>query len=231
MAGSNLKRLQKVASGLGELNECVVYVGGTVAELYVSDPAATDIRPTMDVDCVVELASYKGFNELCELLRKKGFQNDQTPGAPICRWIYQGETVDIMPDDEGVIGFSNKWYHPAIAKKESRTLPDGTGIYVFPVTYYVATKFEALAGRGGNDLRTSHDFEDIIYILNSCPDFIERFQNEKNEALKQYLKEKMAMLISRSNIMEEIECALPIGEDDRADYIFEVIEEIAQLQE
>ena len=94
MAGSNLKRLQKVASGLGDLNESVVYVGGAVAELYVSDPAATDIRPTMDVDCVVELASYKGFNELCELLRKKGFQNDQTPGAPICRWIYQGETVD-----------------------------------------------------------------------------------------------------------------------------------------
>lgn len=228
MAGSNLKRLQKVASGLDDLNESVVYVGGAVAELYVSDPAATDIRPTMDVDCVVELASYKKFNELCELLRNKGFQNDQTPSAPICRWIYQGETVDIMPDDEGVIGFSNKWYHPAIAKKEPRTLPDGTVIYVFPVTYYVATKFEALAGRGGNDLRTSHDFEDIIYILNSRLDFRECFLNEKDEALKQYLKEKMAMLISRSNIMEEIECALPIGENDREDYIFEVIEEIAQ---
>lgn len=225
---NNLKRLQKVASGLDDLNESVVYVGGVVAELYVSDPAATDIRPTMDVDCVTELASYKKFNELGELLRKKGFQNDQTQGAPICRWIYQGETVDIMPDDEGVIGFSNKWYHPAIAKKEPRTLLDGTVIYVFPITYYVATKLEALAGRGGNDLRTSHDFEDIIYILNSCLDFIECFLNEKDEALKRYLKEKMAMLISRSNIMEEIECALPIGEDDRADYIFEVIEEIAQ---
>jgi len=228
MAGSNLKRLQKVASGLGDLNECVVYVGGAVAELYVSDPAATDIRPTMDVDCVVELASYKGFNELSELLRKKGFQNDQTPGAPICRWIYQGETVDIMPDDEDIIGFSNKWYHPAIANKESRTLSDGTVIYVFPVTYYVATKFEALAGRGGNDLRTSHDFEDIIYILNSCPDFIERFKNEADEALKQYLKEKMKALIVRPNIMEEIECALPIGEDDRADFIYEIMEEIAR---
>ncbi|MGH6666344.1 nucleotidyl transferase AbiEii/AbiGii toxin family protein [Bacteroides hominis] len=228
MAGSNLNRLQKVASGLGDLNESVVYVGGAVAELYVSDPAATDIRPTMDVDCVIELASYKGFNELCELLRGKGFQNDQTPDAPICRWIYQGETVDIMPDDEGVIGFSNMWYHPAIINKEPRTLPDGTTIYVFSVTYYVATKFEALAGRGGDDLRTSHDFEDIIYILNSCPDFIERFQEEKDEALKQYLKEKMVMLTSRSNIMEEIECALPIGEDDRTDYIFEVIEEITQ---
>lgn len=228
MTGSNLKRLQKVASGLGDLNESVVYVGGAVAELYVSDPAATDIRPTMDVDCVVELASYRGFNELCDLLRKKGFQNDQTSGAPICRWIYQGETVDIMPDDEGILGFSNRWYHPAIAKKESRTLPDSTVIHVFPVTYYVATKFEALTGRGGNDLRTSHDFEDIIYILNSCPDFIECYQNVKDEALKEYLKGKMFMLISRSNIMEELECVLPIGEDDRADYIFELIEEIAQ---
>lgn len=162
------------------------------------------------------------------VIKGERFQNDQTPDAPICRWIYQGETVDIMPDDEGVIGFSNMWYHPAIINKEPRTLPDGTTIYVFPVTYYVATKFEALAGRGGDDLRTSHDFEDIIYILNSCPDFIERFQEEKDEALKQYLKEKMVMLTSRSNIMEEIECALPIGEDDRTDYIFEVIEEITQ---
>ena len=99
---------------------------------------------------------------------------------------------------------------------------------MFPVTYYVATKFEALAGRGGDDLRTSHDFEDIIYILNSCPDFMDHFKNETDEALKQYLKEKMEALISRSNIMEEIECALPIGEDNRADYIFEVMEEFAQ---
>lgn len=228
MAGSNLKRLQKVASGLGDLNESVVYVGGAVAELYVNDPAATDIRPTMDVDCVVEVASYKGFNELCELLRKKGFQNDLNSDAPICRWIYQRETVNIMPDDESIIGFSNKWYHPAITNKESRTLPDGTVIYVFPVTYYIATKFEALAGRGGNDLRTSHDFEDIIYILNSCPDFIECFKNEKEETLKRYLKGNVKALISRSNIMEEIECALPIGEDDRTDYIYEIMEKISR---
>lgn len=43
------------------------------------------------------------------------------------------------------------------------------------------------------------------------------------------MKEKMEALISRSNIMEEIECALPIGEDDRADFIYEIMEEIAQI--
>lgn len=231
MASSNLNRLMKVASGLGELNKSVVYIGGAVAELYVSDPAATDIRPTMDVDCVIELASYKGFNELCESLRKKGFKNDQSSGAPICRWIYKEEIVDIMPDDEKIIGYSNKWYRPALANKESRTLPDGTVIYIFPIAYYLATKFEALAGRGGYDLRTSHDFEDIIYILNSCPDFIKCFLNETDEALKEYLKVKMKGLISRSNIMEEIECALPIGEDDRTDYLYEIMEEIALLDD
>lgn len=52
MAGTNLDRLQKEAEGLGELNEKMVYVGGSVVELYVTDPAATDVRPTMDVDCM-----------------------------------------------------------------------------------------------------------------------------------------------------------------------------------
>lgn len=32
----------------------VVFAGGSVAELYAEDPAATDIRPTMDVDCVIK---------------------------------------------------------------------------------------------------------------------------------------------------------------------------------
>lgn len=63
------------------------------------------------------------------------------------------------------------------------------------------------------------DDEDIIYILNSCPDFIEHLKNETGEALKQCLKEKMEALISRSNIMEEIECALPIGEDEGGFYL------------
>lgn len=228
MPMSNLERLQKVAAGLGELNESVVYVGGTITELYVSDPAATDIRSTMDVDCVIELASYKRFNELSELLRSKGFQNDQTPNAPLCRWIYKGETVDIMPDDEKIIGFYNKWYHPAIANKKSEILSDGQTIYIFPVTYYIATKLEALAGRGGNDLRTSHDLEDIIYILNNCPEFTSLFHQEIDQDLKTYLKEKFAILIYRSNIKEEIECTLPFGEGDRSDYIFEIMQGIAQ---
>ena len=60
---SNVNRIKIIAAGLGDLCRDVVFVGGSVAELYADDPAATDIRPTMDVDCVIELATYGSLQE------------------------------------------------------------------------------------------------------------------------------------------------------------------------
>ena len=54
MSHINIEMLQTVANGLGELNDEVVYVGVAVAELYAMDTAASDIRPTQDIDCVIE---------------------------------------------------------------------------------------------------------------------------------------------------------------------------------
>ncbi len=45
MPSTNITMLQTVASGLGELKNEMVFVGGSVAELYVDNPAASDIRP------------------------------------------------------------------------------------------------------------------------------------------------------------------------------------------
>ena len=38
MPSTNMNMLQTVASGLGELKDEMVFVGGAVAELYASDP-------------------------------------------------------------------------------------------------------------------------------------------------------------------------------------------------
>ena len=92
----------------------------------------------------------------------------------------------------------------------------------------MATKLEAVKGRGGDDWRWSHDFEDIIYILNYCPDFIITLQSA-NMNLKKYLKEEFSNILSRRNITEEIECMLPYGEDDRTEYIFGVMKGIVDL--
>ena len=56
---SNNERLLQVASVLEELNADVVYVGGAVIQLYSSDAAALNPMTTYDVDCVVDVASYR----------------------------------------------------------------------------------------------------------------------------------------------------------------------------
>ena len=177
MPTNNLKILQTVAPGLGSLISEMVFVGGSVAELYADDPASSDIRTTQDVDCTIELSSYSEHTELEKELRTKGFENDRSPGAPICRWIFQATKVDIMPSDETILGFNNQWYPYGIVNKIPKTLPDGTEIFVFSPEYYLAAKFEAHNDQGGSYLRQSHDFENNIYILDNCTTIIENIRN------------------------------------------------------
>jgi len=226
----NIAMLQTVAAGLGELKNELVFVGGSVAELYVDNPAAYDIRPTQDIDCVIELSSRTAHAKLEEELRAKKFANDTTQGAPICRWIYQDIKVDVMPTNPDVLGFTNIWYDDGVTNKITKTLPDGQHIFVFPVEYYVAAKFEAHKGRGGNDLRQSHDFEDIIYIFDNCPDILENIQNAPDD-VKEYLKQECQTLLANNNLTEGIETALPYGSDEEStEIIMELIQSIAKVE-
>jgi predicted nucleotidyltransferase len=230
MPGTNIEMLQIVANGLEELQEEVVFVGGAVAELYADDPASSDIRPTQDIDCTIELRSYKELTELEEDLRTRGFVNDTSKNAPRCRWIYQEIKVDVMPTGENVHGFNTRWYQGGVENRISKTLPDGTEINVFPPSYYLASKFEAHNDRGGNDLRQSHDFEDIIYILDNCTSILEDIRNA-DEDVKNYLKAECERLFANDGLSEAIECALGPGSDsDRVEIIEALIFEIVALE-
>lgn len=222
--------LQTVANGLGELRDEMVFVGGAVAELYADNPAASEIRPTIDVDCVIEISSRLQFARMEENLRVRGFTNDTSKGAPICRWIYKDIKVDVMPTDSKVLGFTNRWYEEGIEIKISKTLPNGTEVFVFPPEYYLAAKFEAHNSRGGNDLRQSHDFEDIIYILDNCPDILENISGS-NPNVKMYLKKECQNLLENPNITEGIETALPYGSgEESGDILGMLIREIAEIE-
>jgi hypothetical protein len=105
---TNLVRLRVVATALAELNQQVVFVGGATVSLYATDPAASESRPTDDVDVVVEVATYAEFSNLIEeRLRQLGFTNDIESGI-ICRYKIHGLIVDIMPTNADVLGFSNR---------------------------------------------------------------------------------------------------------------------------
>lgn len=223
---SNNERLKVVAEGLGELNSRVVFVGGCVAQLYVTDPAAADVRPTDDVDCVVDLSSYSDYNMFSELLRGRRFRNSTRPGDPLCRWTFQDEIVDIMPYEDSPIGPSNRWYKPGMRQRVVYEVSQGVMIQILPVVYYIATKLEAILSRGGDDLRFSHDFEDVIYILHFSSEFESQFASTEDLKLKRFLKEQFSTLLKRPFITEEILSALPYGEGGDVTKILSVMKSI-----
>lgn len=163
----NLPRLLAVAQALGPLRERVVFVGGAVVNLYSTTPTKSpEPRITEDVDCIVEVAPRTAFYQLEDKLRTLGFVNDVASGV-ICRWNYQGLTVDIMPTDPTILGFGNPWYAAGFAQAMRYTLPDMTSIRVLSPVYFLCTKLVALRDRGWADLRVSQDLEDIVHLVDN----------------------------------------------------------------
>jgi len=126
--------LVSVAGQIQPLLDEVVFVGGQVAELLVTDPGATRVRPTTDVDIVVETSSRSRYHDIEERLRELGFSHDTREGAPVCRWLTPegGYALDVMPTDEAVLGFTNRWYEMALALAEPFGLGEGTVIRIPP---------------------------------------------------------------------------------------------------
>ena len=160
--------LQKVAAVLAAVPQTVVFTGGATISLYLDEVSAPDIRPTLDVDCVVEITSRTEYYRLSELLRDLGLEESTDPGAPLCRWQYEDIAVDVMPCDESVLGFSNRWYTPGIANSIFYQLPNGRVIQIFSVPYLLASKIEAFIGRGQRSFYFSADIEDIVALLDGC---------------------------------------------------------------
>ena len=94
MNSPNREALGRVATLLGPITNELVFVGGRVAELLVSEASGTRVRPTGDSDAVCETATRTDYYRLGERLRVAGFREDQTPGAPICRWRHGDDLLD-----------------------------------------------------------------------------------------------------------------------------------------
>jgi hypothetical protein len=162
---ANIARIRVVNHALGDLAASVVYIGGAVVSLYSSRPAS-DIRPTDDVDVLLEVASYDAYMKIDDTLRKKGFENDVESGV-ICRYRINGIIVDVMPIDEKVLGFTNSWYETGFAGRQQVEIDPGLTIYLFQPIHFLASKIEAFHSRGGGNGRMSTDFDDIVYLLNN----------------------------------------------------------------
>ena len=205
----NVAQLEVVASHLGEaLRQQLVFVGGAVAGLLITDAAQPAIRPTEDVDLVAHVLARTDYYQLEQALRAHGFAQDMRQGAPICRWTIEHVTVDVMPTLDDVLGFSNRWYALAVETAQGVTLPSGAQILVITAPAFVATKLEAFAGRGGGDYLYSHDLGDVISVIDGRDGLWAEVQQTPKE-LKAYLAERFNQLMATRAFRDSLPGHLP----------------------
>ncbi|MDO5970902.1 hypothetical protein Q4Q35_13905 [Flavivirga aquimarina] len=216
----NIATVVEVAKGLKELKEKMIFVGGAVVSLYTDDPSADEIRPTGDVDLAINLINYSAWAQMQERLANLGFCPDPE-GHAICSYLYKGISVDIMPSEDGPIGSANRWYQEWFKNLWTKEI-EGTTISILSAPCFLATKFEAFKNRG-TDYRTSHDFEDIVYVLDNRTTIVEEIQKE-TEGIQQFLKEELNKVYTSATFTEIISCHIhPLILEDRLPIITEKI--------
>lgn len=198
----NRRAAKRVAVALGELNAKVVFVGGAMISLYIDDPAAEDVRPTKDIDITFRIVSTGELEVLRETLVSRGFSQSAEDDV-ICRFRLQDIKVDVMSTKEVGWAPANPWFGPGFEKAIPVQIEDQT-IRILPFTYFLATKFSAFTARGGRDPRMSHDFEDIVYLLNYTTDFKEQIINSPYEEVKEYLVESFRKILHDDKLQEAI---------------------------
>ena len=173
MPHPNLQLLADAARLLQPLLPELVFVGGGTTALFITDQAAAAIRTSYDVDAIAAIRSYAAYVDFSERLRDIGFTEDDSLGAPICRWRQQRIIFDLMPLDEKILGFSNRWYKAAMDTAQEHILANGLRIRAVTAVHFCATKLEAFAGRGRQDYMASHDLEDLVSVLDGRPEIVE----------------------------------------------------------
>ncbi len=205
----NVILLEHVAERLTDkLRKDLVFVGGAVAGLLITDPALPAIRPTEDVDLIVQTLTLAEYHKVERALVKQGFVNDMSPQAPICRWRIDSVVVDVVPTLKEILGFSNRWYPLALQSAESAVLPSGMKIRLVLAPIFLATKLEAFAGRGNDDYLFSHDMGDLLSVIDGRASLIEECRRSSRE-LKEYLGGRMSRLLSIPAFLQALPGHLP----------------------
>ena len=195
-----INAIKTVANALADLNDKCIYVGGAVTGLYADDPLAPKVRPTKDIDIVLEIRSTLELEKLRQKLAERDIHFAREEKV-ICRFKHQNILIDVMATKEVGWAPANPWFEEGfkhlINYKRSRV-----EIKLLSFDYFLATKFSAFHSRG-NDPRISHDFEDIVYLLDNRLDLIRDIANSTGNVKKYFLNE-FRTLIDKSDFHEAI---------------------------
>jgi predicted nucleotidyltransferase len=219
----NIAVVAEVAEALKDVKDQMVFVGGAVVSLYTDDPAADEIRPTQDIDMALNIVNLSHWEKVQEQLAALGFHPDPF-GHAICSYKYKDIPVDIISTGEGPIGSTNRWFKIGfdnlwMAKAKEQELK------ILSAPCFLATKFEAFNDRG-SDYRSSHDMEDIIYVLDNRMGIVEEIEKD-DPRIANFIKEQLQKIISKGMMQEVLIAHIhPLMLEERLPIVEEKIKQI-----
>lgn len=173
-APANLLMTRRVARALGSLESRLVLVGGCTVSVLAARQGYSGIRRTYDVDLVTFVGSHADWRTLEKELGNKGFRHGDS--GPICRFLRSAisgspvDTIDVMPSDVAILGFTNRWYEHVLQDYTRQELGEGLSLRVASAATLLATKLDAWNSRGAGDLQSSPDLEDIVALFDAMED-------------------------------------------------------------
>lgn len=195
--------LELAAAALGPLTEELVFVGGATIALHLTDPAAPEPRPTIDVDVVVDAASRAALGAFESRLRGRAFREDQESGV-ICRWRCDEPSLilDLMPTDPRALGFANQWYPEVVGNPRAVSLPSGARINVIRPELFLATKLAAFEDRGQGDVY-SRDFSDLVSVVDGREELEADVRGAKVE-VRDYIADSLERLAASDRFLDGV---------------------------
>lgn len=202
-ADPNVASVELVAATLGDLCDHLVLVGGCAASLLIDTPTAPPPRVTTDVDLIVEVSALGEYHALERRFAQRGLTRDVSADAPICRWKAGQVAVDLIPTEENVLGFANRWYVEAARTADRVRLPSGRQIKLVTAPAFLGTKFEAFHTRGQSDMLASHDFEDIINVVEGRANLVGEVE-AVSQPLRDFLAHEFGRVLASPNFVDTL---------------------------
>lgn len=198
---SNIAMLQLVAENLGDMRKKVVFLGGTIIPFLLTQKVPLDLRPSRDVDFIVDFDSKQDLYEFEDELWEQGFKRVST-GA-VSKWKINDVSVDVLPAGR-VLDFNNKWCDEAMDHPRRANIGKGMVIDIMPAHCFLGVKLTGFYRRGKNNYARSFDIYDLLVIIAGRPEIEREIQEEASRELREYLSRELKILSSRSDDFYEL---------------------------
>ena len=156
-----------------------------------------------DVDLVLETTTLAAYDAFASRLRQVGFSPGTREGDPLCRLRHPELAIDLMPLDESILGFSNRWYRSALEQPAITLLSSGRRLKHLDGPHFVASKLEAFQSRGAGDFLTSSDLEDVAVVWDGRPELESELHQAPN-ALQVFVREGLSACLTNRHFAEAV---------------------------